>query len=694
MRHLRSEIVACVLVLLGPVTGLGAAEVSLFQPTGRGEGMRVLHFPPDQCVGSLWLQPESGSMWDAKRVRLNYGWERTAPAKGDVAVPRDRAVQLSVWLRPRPEEAARLLAQNPRRHYTLIASRNRVDPDDLSGLSTLGPDDLYWLMVCRIVPRTDADHCVLEPIRYLTGLRMLSLHSTGVTSKEMEHLRALRSLKALMFSGERSIGNVGLGVLKDLPALEYLDLDTGVTDAGLKEVAQLSNLRWLRIRTGGFWGPGLAELAQMPRLERLCLWGKTQITDRHIAHLEGLTQIKSLTLWAGCSNLTDAGLASIGKLRSLEELHFIGTPRLTPAGVAHLKNLKNLRKVDFGGAWGGPKNLQYGDDAMRQLAAVLPGLESIEGAGILSAEGVQALATFRNLKCLDLTLKDRHHGYHGPTGFSHLSELHSLEELRINSETALSDADLACIESLGHLKVLLIRSTEVTDRGLASISKLTQLEELSLAHTRVTRGGLNQLNDLPHLRVLDVLMRPDVRSRGGIDEMTLDLSGLQSLKELRMADVLLEDTDLAFLANLRHLEWVAIGAPSLPPSSLQYLSGLSELKRLSVWGLTRPMDQDLAHLARLANVRDLTLVGEISDSALSGLSGPAGLQSLTVRTSGPIRDQTIADLKQHMPTIEFIRIEEPMVPPTISPQPPSVSPPQRDRPASPPRRREPVRRRR
>jgi hypothetical protein len=47
-----------------------------------------------------------------------------------------------------------------------------------------------------------------------------------------------------------------------------------------------------------------------------------------------------------------------------------------------------------------------------------------------------------------------------------------------------------------------------------------------------------------------------------------------------------------------------------------------------------------------------------------------------------------------MPTIEFIRIEEPMVLPTISPQPPGVSPPQRDRPASPARRRQPVRRRR
>ena len=478
-------------------------------------------------------------------------------------------------------------------------------------------------------------------------------------------------------------------VLKDLPALEYLELYTGVTDAGLKQVAQAGSLRWLQIRTGGFWGPGLAELAQMPRLERLCLWGNVPITDRHIAHLEGLSQIKGLTLWgSACDNLTDASLASIGKLRNLEELYFIRTsPRFTPAGIAHLKDLRKLRKVDFSGAWLIPESIgygrEYGDEAMRQLAAVLPDLESIEGAGMLSAAGVKALATFRNLRVVDLTLKGRRYGYHGPTGFSCLSGLGCLEELRVNGED-LSDADLACIESLDQLKVLSIMSAEVTDRGLASIRKLKQLEDLSL-DARVTRGGLNQLNDLGRLRVLRVGIYPGARSRVGVDELTLDLSGLQNLKDLSLAGLPLQDADMAFLAQLRHLESLSLSAPSLPPSSLRHLVGLSELQRLSVSRLARPTDQDLASLAKLTNVTYLDLAGDIPDTSLSALRGPAGLWDLAVHTSEPIRSQTIAELKQRLPVIEFIRIMGPLPEPTVSPRRPAGRPPRGSQPAPPPR---------
>jgi len=686
----RSRLAAIGLVTCLLIGAVRADEIALFAPAVRGAGTKVLHFPPDQYVGNLRVSPESVPAWQPKLVGPNDDWENVGAARGDVPVPADRAVSLSVRLRARPGDLAGLSAQDRQAFQKFAADRTRVDPEDLAGLSALGPDDLCRLSIAVGGPRMDADRLLLEPIRRLTGLQMLNLSLMGVTDKGMENLRALRSLKALLLlSRGWSIGSAGLAVLKDLPALEYLDLHTGVTDAGIKEVAHAGSLRWLRIRTGGFWGPGLAELAQMPRLERLCLWGGEgeTITDRHIAYLEGLTQIKGLTLWgSACDNLTDASLASIGKLKNLEELYFIRTsPRFTPAGIVHLKDLKELRKVDFSFAWVVAEGSRYADEAMRQLAAVLPDLESIEGTGMLSAAGVKALATFRNLRVLDLMLQDRRHGYHGPTGFSYLSGLGSLEELRVNGED-LSDADLACIESLDQLKVLNIMSAEVTDRGLASIRKLKQLEDLSL-DARVTRGGLSQLNDLAHLQALSVGIRPDVQSRVGVDELTLDLSGLQNLKDLRLGGLPLQDADMAFLTKLRHLESLNIYAPSLPASSLRHLSGLSEMKRLWVSGLARPADQDLVPLANLAKVTYLDLAGDISDTALSALGGLAGLESLTVRTSEPIRNQTVAELRQRLPTIEFIHITGPMPEPTVSPRRPAGRPPRSSQPAPPPRRR-------
>ncbi len=180
----------------------------------------------------------------------------------------------------------------------------------------------------RLMAKGPAEERVFEPVSRLTGLQVLQLHGTGITDKGMECLRPLRSLRALEFSQEPFVGNRGLAVLKDLPNLEYLDLDKGVTDAGLKHVGQVKSLRWLRLRTGRIWGPGLAELAHLPCLERLCIWGSDQqFSDRHIQYLEGLTHLKSLTLWAMADGLTDASLASIGKLKNLEELHFIRTIR-------------------------------------------------------------------------------------------------------------------------------------------------------------------------------------------------------------------------------------------------------------------------------------------------------------------------------------------------------------------------------
>jgi hypothetical protein len=172
-----------------------------------------------------------------------------------------------------------------------------------------------------------------------------------------------------------------------------------------------------------------------------------------------------------------------------------------------------------------------------------------------------------------------------------------------------------------------------------------------------------------------------------MDELTLDLSGLQDIKDLHLGGLPLQDADLAFLTKLRHLESLNIYAPSLPPSSLRHLSGLSELKRLWVSGLARPTDQDLAPLANLARVTYLDLDGDIPDTALSALGGLASLQSLIVRTSKPIRNQTVAELRQRLPTIEFIRIEEPLPQPTVSPQRPGGRPPRSSQPAPPPRRR-------
>ncbi len=654
----RIEAGAVFLVLMGLAAGAGAGELAPLPPGGRAGATKTLSFPPDQWVGNLSLEPDSGPGWDAKGVRLFGEWEQLAPARGDVRVPRDRHVWLSILLALNPRETARLQRENPRAYQALISERVRVPPSDLSGLLPLDPNDLFRLSVgSPMYQRTGAAPAIFEPIGRLTGLEILSLSGTGITDAGLEYLRPLRSLKALELM-QSSIGTRGLAVLKDLPALEHLELAVGVTDAGLKEVAQASSLRWLNLVHGQFWGPGLAELAKLPHLERLCI--QSTLSDRHMQCLEGLTQLKGLSLWYVGDALTDASLASIARMESLEELYIVmSSPKFTPAGVAHLKNLKHLKTVDFGAyKWAGPLGVQYGDEVARQLAGI-PSLESIQGVSYLSAEGVKTLSGLRNLKCLDIGLRGAWTGYQGPSGLSCLTGLKSLKTLRINrSDIPLSDDDLVALESQSGLRELSILCPAVSDRGLASIGKLTQLEDLTLM-ADVTRNGLNQLNSLSKLHHLQVNSARTSDQPVPDEETTLDLSGLKSMKDMHLTGVPLDDEDYAFLGRLSSLKGLMIQPPSpLEGKSLRHLRNLPELSRLWLCNLANCSAANLASLDGLPKLKDLSVDGDLPDATLKALAGPVGLRSLDVRTNAPIRKETVADLAARLSELEYVYISE------------------------------------
>jgi internalin A len=99
---------------------------------------------------------------------------------------------------------------------------------------------------------------------------LLNLRSTKVTDAGMKELRDLTNLQELVL-GSTKVTDVGLKELKELNSLKKLCFDScpKVTDAGMKELAGLTSLESLYLVGTGVKGPGLKELKGLKRLRTL-----------------------------------------------------------------------------------------------------------------------------------------------------------------------------------------------------------------------------------------------------------------------------------------------------------------------------------------------------------------------------------------------------------------------------------------
>jgi hypothetical protein len=96
--------------------------------------------------------------------------------------------------------------------------------------------------------------------------------------------------------------------------LFWLDLSrTGITDAGLKVLAKMPNLRHLDLRGTAVGDDGVRALAGLKKLETLSLYG-TGVTDAGLESLQGLPSLRRL--YVGGTPVTDRGLDALRQARA------------------------------------------------------------------------------------------------------------------------------------------------------------------------------------------------------------------------------------------------------------------------------------------------------------------------------------------------------------------------------------------
>ena len=118
------------------------------------------------------------------------------------------------------------------------------------------------------------------------GLRSLTFFfCTGFSENSFQQIGQFGDLEYLELSGTKDLTN-GMKRLAVLPRLRRLILDGVATDAMLKNIGTLSNLRELSVSLSEVSDAGIRHLASLKNLEVLDLDG-TKITDSGLTHLRG-----------------------------------------------------------------------------------------------------------------------------------------------------------------------------------------------------------------------------------------------------------------------------------------------------------------------------------------------------------------------------------------------------------------------
>jgi len=296
---------------------------------------------------------------------------------------------------------------------------------------------------------------VFAPVQYLAPAQGVVVVPAG--KRATLHLGGDGVTRQQCFNCLRSLNP---GDIQGLDFAQALKAD----DAFLPYVARLTGLSGICPVYARFSGKGWRTLQTLTQLEHICTpYG---LTDNEMAGIATLQTVNEMEIVA--TKLTDAGLASIARLRNLEVLHLDGNRMMTDEGLKAL--------------------------------ATLPKLRHLRLTGPFTDRGVAYVASLPSLKVLWLESPNVTEETLG-----HLAQCESLERLCVPWLDRITDHSLTYLQSMPKLKALGVGDAWSPDAGVAMLASLTNLEVLALkGGPALTDQGLTPLAGMPRLRALQI----------------------------------------------------------------------------------------------------------------------------------------------------------------------------------------------
>ncbi len=211
------------------------------------------------------------------------------------------------------------------------------------------------------------------------------------------------------------------------------------------------------------------------------------ITDADLAGIESIDSLERLTVF-GCVNVTDRSFARLKNLPHLKVLN-AAPSNITDVGVENLKGLKGLWFLSLNGTKVTDVGLKHLIDNSKIAVLYLNGTK-------ITDEGLVFLEQMKDMHSLDL-------GATAVTdaGLAHLGHMSKLNQLHL-SGSAVTDAGMEHVSRLSNISSLRLNNTSISDAGLVHLAKLPKLMDLQVLNTKVTQKGIDALKRaLPNVTV-------------------------------------------------------------------------------------------------------------------------------------------------------------------------------------------------
>ncbi len=258
------------------------------------------------------------------------------------------------------------------------------------------------------------DKGILELAKF-PALKTLQVTGTSISYNGWQQLRAERPDLELALDADsipliRQLVDLGGRINKEGA---YLELDGRSGTVDLSILGQLDALQALALVDCALDENDSAWLARLNRLTFL------KLTDCRVGEdlLETISRLPLTTLDLGGTDVTDAGVAHLVGMQSLERVVLSNT-RITDRSLSLLSELPVLTQLDVSGT-------EISGAGFQDLSRI-PMLSDLQAnCAQLSDDSLRHLSSFSSLRSLSL-------GLLGKEGLRHLADLSHLEQLRID----------------------------------------------------------------------------------------------------------------------------------------------------------------------------------------------------------------------------------------------------------------------